>query len=81
MRRAVLDALLAARQARQPAALITDLADGRQTLLSAAGLEGALPLDAEAVAAVQECLTRDRSAMIEATQGRCSCTSSTRRRG
>ena len=65
MRLAVLDALLAARQARQPAALITDRADGRQVLLCADKIEGGSPLDAEAGAAVQECLMRDRSAMIE----------------
>lgn len=66
MRLAVLEALLAARRARQPAALITDLADGRQALLSAAGPEGALPFDAEIKDAVQDCLRRDRSQPIEA---------------
>jgi xanthine dehydrogenase accessory factor len=66
MRLAVLEALLAARLARQPAALITDLADGRQALLSAEGVEGVLPFDAEINDAVQDCLTRDRSQLIEA---------------
>ncbi len=66
---AVLDALLAARQARQPAALITDPADGRQTPLSAAGPSrvAARPRPSPRCGTP----TRDRSVTIEDNERTC----------
>lgn len=65
MKLAVFNALLAAREAREPVVLVTDLGDGRQTLLTAADAEGDLPLDAHTTEVAWECLKRDRCAVIE----------------
>lgn len=61
MKRELLDRLQAARAAKRPAALVTDLRDGRQRLLLEAEGFGELPLDAAQRAAVEEALAGDRS--------------------
>ncbi len=61
MKREILERLQDARAAKRPAALVTDLADGRQRLLVEAEGFGELALDAAQQAAVQEALAGDRS--------------------
>ena len=65
MKRALLDRLNALRAARQPAALVTELAGGRQALI-AEGIQqaGELPLDAATLAAAEAGLAADRSGLL-----------------
>lgn len=71
MKHYLLDALLAARTARAPVALLTRLDDGLQSLLFAeGGGQGDLPLtDAEMIAA-REAIANDASAIVETADGR-----------
>jgi len=61
MKRALLDRLQQARAAKRPAALVTDLRDGRQFLLVDGGDLGDLSLDAAQLEAVRQAVTADRS--------------------
>jgi xanthine dehydrogenase accessory factor len=61
MKRAILDKLQQARAAKRPAALVTDLTDGRQWLLVEAGGSGELTLSPAQRAAVEDALVADRS--------------------
>ncbi|MGE0256510.1 MAG: XdhC family protein [Alphaproteobacteria bacterium] len=70
MDRNTLDALLAARKAKRPVALVSDIASGAQAVVSADRVEGTLVLDATAVAAARERLADDRSGRIEDANGR-----------
>jgi xanthine dehydrogenase accessory factor len=61
MKREILDKLQQARAAKRPAALVTDLTDGRQWLLVEAQGSGELTLSPAQQAAVQDALMADRS--------------------
>ena len=61
MKRALLDRLQAARAAKKPTALVTDLRDGRQLLQVDGDGLGDLTLDAAQQAAVDAAVTADRS--------------------
>jgi xanthine dehydrogenase accessory factor len=65
MKAAVFQALQAARGAKQPAVLATDLKSGRQLLIGADGerLAGELSLNEELAEVAQQALAEDRSAM------------------
>ena len=60
MKRAVLDALVAARRAKRPAALVTDLASGEQWLYEA-GAQPPAGLAEEILPAIQAALRADRA--------------------
>lgn len=64
MKRAVLDRLQAARAAKQPVALVTDLATGIQGLVFDADATGDLVLTADQRAAVRAALAEDRSGRL-----------------
>jgi xanthine dehydrogenase accessory factor len=61
MKRAILDSLQAARTAKQPAALVTDLKSGRQCLLRDGATQGDLTLDPAQLDAAATAITADRS--------------------
>ncbi|MCG8544018.1 MAG: XdhC family protein [Alphaproteobacteria bacterium] len=65
MKTAQLDALLAARTAKQPVTLVTQLSTGTQALVRDGAVDGALPLDQALEAAVDKAQTDDRSLTIE----------------
>jgi xanthine dehydrogenase accessory factor len=64
MKTALLKKLVEDRAARRPAALVTDLADGRQALVHADDRAGELALDPAALAAARDALAADRSGML-----------------
>jgi xanthine dehydrogenase accessory factor len=66
MKRILLDRLLADRAAKRPAALVTDLADGRQAIVREGDAEGELSLDEAALTEVRRVLRRDDSDILEA---------------
>lgn len=66
MKRKVLDGLQAAREARRPVALVTDLATGAQALLESGEVLGDLELADDALAAAMQMLERDTSRAIDA---------------
>jgi xanthine dehydrogenase accessory factor len=66
MKKALLDRLLAERAAKRPVALVTDLADGAQSIVRESDAEGALQLDATALAAIRQAIRKDDSDTIEA---------------
>ena len=66
MKRKVLDALQAAREARRPVALVTDLATGAQALLESGEVLGDIELADDALAAAMQMLERDTSRAIDA---------------
>ena len=61
MKRALLEALQAARRAKRPAALVTDLRDGQQCLIVQGDRQGDLALEAGLFAAVEAAIQADRS--------------------
>jgi xanthine dehydrogenase accessory factor len=61
MKRDILDRLQQARAEKRPAALVTDLTDGRQLLQEDASTTGDLPLTAAQQAAVADAIVADRS--------------------
>lgn len=63
MKRGLLDRLLAIRAAKRPAALVTELASGRQTLVSGPEVHGDLPLDESLLAMAAQAIADDRSGM------------------
>ena len=65
MKRALLDRLVAARDAKQPVALVTEIPGGAQALVAGTAVEGALCLDGAALALVRQMLHRDESGMTE----------------
>lgn len=69
MKRAVLDRLQAARAAKRPAALATDVKSGAQALLDGADVSGDLSLSSAALAAVKKALADDKSGMAETESG------------
>jgi len=66
MKRALLDRLLADRAAKRPAAVVTDLADGRQAIVREGDVEGELALDDAVLTEVRLALRRDDSDILEA---------------
>ena len=70
MRLDLLDRLLAAHGAGEPAALATELATGAQALILATGTEGELDLDESTLAALREAAAADRSGLVETAAGR-----------
>jgi xanthine dehydrogenase accessory factor len=69
MNRSTLDAILAARAAKRPAALVTELKSGLQSIVYIDETTGDLPLDDAVVAAVRRALRDDRSGRIETPDG------------
>ncbi len=69
MKRILLERLLAARAAKCPAALVTELASGRQALFSDSKLSGDLALGDEQIAALRAAMAADRSAMLDGDEG------------
>ena len=69
MKRALLDALLAARTAAEPAALITHLESGEQALVSAGAVSGDAMLAAEVSEQLPGLLAADRSELFETGRG------------
>lgn len=69
MKRALLDALLAARTAGQPAALITCLESGDQALVSAGTVSGDAMLAAEVSDQLPALLAADRSELLRTERG------------
>ncbi len=67
MKRAVLERLQAARSAKRPAALVTELSSGRQALFADGGPSGDLALKEAQRAAVTEAIAADRSGMLAAS--------------
>jgi len=67
MRRSVLDALLAARAAKRPAALVTNLDNGRQALLDGDQVTGELTLGSVVLDRVREAIAADRSGALAET--------------
>jgi xanthine dehydrogenase accessory factor len=65
MKRILLDRLLAARAAKRPAALVTDLTTARQALFSDSKLSGDLGLSDDQVAALRAAMAADRSGTLE----------------
>jgi len=64
VKRATLNALQRSREANEPVALVTRLEDGVQALVTAAGIEGELPLDASALSSVRQRLHEDLSGRL-----------------
>jgi xanthine dehydrogenase accessory factor len=69
VKRALLDALLAARTAGQPAALITHLESGDQALVSAGTVSGDAMLAAEVSDQLPALLAADRSELLRTERG------------
>ncbi len=65
MKRATLEAILAARHAKRPAALVTDFRSGLQSIVYPDEITGDLDLAEESVAAARGALAHDRSGRIE----------------
>lgn len=65
MKRQILEALQAAREARRPVALVTDLATGEQALLESGKVRGDLALADDALGAARQLLERDTSKAID----------------
>jgi xanthine dehydrogenase accessory factor len=63
MQRDLLDRLLRLRAAKRPAALVTDLESGEQSLVDAGGVAGRLALGKDEVAAVLSAVRDDRSGL------------------
>lgn len=69
MKRVLLEALQAARRAKRPAALVTDLRDGQQCLIVDGDRQGGLVLDAGLFAAVEAAIQADRSGPLADDEG------------
>lgn len=65
MKRILLDRLIAARAAKRPAALATDLTTARQALFTDSKLSGDLGLSDDQVAALQAAMAADRTGTLE----------------
>ena len=67
MKRAILQALLAARADKRPVALVTNLQTGRQALLDGTEVTGELTLGGVVLSRVERALAEDRSGTIDDT--------------
>ena len=65
MKRQLLDKLLAARAAKRPVAMVTELESGRQALLSADEIEGELELGRQQLEKARQLLANDQSKALE----------------
>jgi xanthine dehydrogenase accessory factor len=70
MKRAILEALVSARAAGMPAALVTHLETGVQALILADRSEGDLALDADTIAAAHNAIATERGATVDTPAGR-----------
>lgn len=70
MKRQFLDEILAAERERRSVALATDLASGRQLLVTERISEGDLTLDAAALGEIREALRSDRNRTLDTAVGR-----------
>jgi xanthine dehydrogenase accessory factor len=70
MRRALLDRLIAERAAKRPVALVTELTQGGQSLVTAEETHGDLGLPLNVVAAARTALRSDRNGIVDADGGR-----------
>lgn len=70
MRRQILDATLAARRDKQPVALVSELATGRQCLVYPERASGDLELAEDMIGAARAALREDRSGVMEASDGK-----------
>lgn len=70
MKRRTLEAVRRAQVAKQPAALVTDLATGFQSIVQEDAVEGDFGLDAALLDQVRALIRSDRSATIELGEGR-----------
>jgi xanthine dehydrogenase accessory factor len=70
MKQALLDRLIAERAAKRPVALVTDLAQGDQSLVTAEQTHGDLALPLNVVAAARAAVRSDRNGTVEADCGR-----------
>jgi xanthine dehydrogenase accessory factor len=68
MKREIFDALQAARAAKRPVALVTDLDDGRQALLDGNAVTGDLPLAGAQRDQARQALDHDRSGSLADTR-------------
>ncbi len=64
MKRPDLERQQAARSAKRPTALVTELSSGRQALLADGGASGDLPLKETQLAAVRDAISEDRSGAL-----------------
>lgn len=64
MKRTMIQHLIRKQEKKCPVALLTRLADGRQSLLTSSGLEGELGLDEELLAQAQRLLGQGKSAVL-----------------
>ena len=69
MKRELLARLHLARQAGEPAALVSRLEDGEQALVTAGEVQGSLSLDEDTLERIAEMLRGDSSGMLEAQGG------------
>lgn len=69
MKRDLLDRLMSIRYAKRPAALVTELASGRQTLVAGAEIHGDLPLDENLLAVAGQAIADDRSGLLAEGDG------------
>jgi xanthine dehydrogenase accessory factor len=69
MKRRTLDALLAAREAKRPVALATNLRSGQQLLVHADGTEGELCIDVDMILAAVDALKTDRNITLPTPAG------------
>ena len=70
MKRQFLDEILAAERERRSVALATDMASGRQLLVTDGTSEGELALDAAALSEISEALRSDRNRTLDTAAGR-----------
>jgi len=70
MKRQFLDEILAAERERRSVALATDMASGRQLLVTDGTSEGELALDAAALSEIREALRSDRNRTLDTAAGR-----------
>lgn len=69
MKRAILEKLQAARSAKRPVALATDVKTGAQILLDGGNASGDLSLAPDAMATVKKALADDKSGMVDTSTG------------
>ncbi|HSR73093.1 MAG TPA: XdhC family protein [Kiloniellales bacterium] len=67
MKQAILDTLLAARRAKRPVALVTNLESGRQALLDEGVVSGELVLGGVVLSQVERALAEDKSGLLSGT--------------
>ncbi len=69
MKRETLDKVLAAREAKTPAALVTDMVTGAQSLLVDGAVAAGAPVPADVMAEVGDALRKDKGRVVERDDG------------